>query len=671
MPPRLRIRTLVTALLVCLAAGPAAAEEPAATVIVFDGSGSMWNRFEGEKVAKFVTAAGAIKASLAKLKPELRVGLAAFGHRRQGDCSDAQVVLAPDALSATGDKIGTFLDKINPKGKGPLTAALREAAKSLPADAGQKSLILFHDDPDNCVPDACAALPELQAAAPGVVIHVVGLGVKGEDAQKYQCLTKPTGGRFIDGQTAASVQSGIEEVFGAIASGPAKPAPPPVAAVRPPAPPPQPIATPAPSAPPPYIREAPRLDGPPALRLATVLTAGQAPTGRHVHWTVRRADAGERDRPVFVGTGQDVVVPLPPGSYAVEARDGAMPPIEQKVTLEDKGWVALDIPLTAGLVRASAPQDAADTTTLRILEPASDGAAAKPFGTFNARDLATGVAVPAGKWLLRIADGPAQIERTVDIKAGAAVDLGAPWPFGRIQLSISGASAATRQPVVVVAYEDDADAPRGRREIARSASEAPELVLPVGTYTLVARQGAIEVRDRVSLQGGEIVKRNLILAGARVTLTSRFAGGGQPPPEEPVAYRIERLDVVPPEVFASNRQTAELDLPAGRYRIEARHGLVNARAIREVTLTSGQTTAVVLEQQAAAIRFMGPPGAAGEHLWEILDASGYPLWSTVQTSPRAILQAGRYIVRLDIRDKRIERSIEVRAGQVGSVEVKD
>jgi Ca-activated chloride channel homolog len=672
--PRLPIAAAFGLLAVGIA--PGAAQEAVSTVnpstiIVFDGSGSMWNRFEGEKVAKFVTAASAIKNQLAKQKPETRVGVAAFGHRRQGDCNDVQIVFPPDALSANTERIGTFLDKINPKGKGPLTAALREAAKALPKDTGPKSLILMHDDADNCTADACAALADIQAAAPGVVIHVVGLAVKGDDAQKYQCLTKATGGRFIDAQTAAGAVAGVEEVFGALAVGKAPAAPPPVAAIRPVTARPAVTEPAAAVAPQPGARPAVRSDGQPGVRLATVLIAGQAPTGRPVHWTVRAATAATTDRPAYVGVGQDLIVPLPAGAYMIDVRDGGITPPTSKITVGAQGVVPLDVVLDAGLIRANVPADVPPTMALQIFEPGPDGALGKAFGVFAAHELRDGMAVPAGKWVFRVGDGAARIERTVDVKAGTALDLGAPWPFGRVQITIAGASTTARQPVVVIAYEDDPDAPRGRREIARSSSRTPDLVLPAGAYALVARQGSVEVRDRVAVQGGELIKRTMTLAGARITLTSRFPGNIQAPPDEPVAYRIERLDVVPTEVFASNRQMAELDLPAGRYRIEARHGLVNARAAREITLVPGQAAAVVIEQQAAAIRFNGPPGATGDHLWEILDMTSHPLWSTVQTSPRAILQAGRYIVRLDIRDKRIERTIEVKPGQVGTVDIRD
>jgi hypothetical protein len=185
------------------------------------------------------------------------------------------------------------------------------------------------------------------------------------------------------------------------------------------------------------------------------------------------------------------------------------------------------------------------------------------------------------------------------------------------------------------------------------------------------RQGSVEARDRVVVQAGAVLQRTVVLTAARVTLSSRLPGAGASADgNEPVAYRLERLDVAPPEVFTANRRNAELDLPAGRYRIEARHGLVNARAAREVTLVAGQAATVTFDQQAGFLRLVGPPGVS-DLLWELRDESGHPLWSTAQVSPVATLQAGRYVVRLDYRGKRIERRVELRAGDVRSLEVKD
>src|SRR5262249_48880049 len=157
--------------------------EPASVIVIFDGSGSMWGNIEGSRQSKLVLAREAVRRALSKITPQTRVGLAAFGHRR-GDCNDVELLRAPEPVDVA--KIVDPLEKLNPRGRGPLTFALREAAKALTPGSGKNSLILIHDDADNCQLDVCAAAGELRAA--NIVVHVVGLALRGEDAAKMTCL---------------------------------------------------------------------------------------------------------------------------------------------------------------------------------------------------------------------------------------------------------------------------------------------------------------------------------------------------------------------------------------------------------------------------------------------------------------------------------------------------
>ena len=113
-------------------------------------------------------------------------------------------------------------------------------------------------------------------------------------------------------------------------------------------------------------------------------------------------------------------------------------------------------------------------------------------------------------------------------------------------------------------------------------------------------------------------------------------------------------------------------VPAGRYRIEARHGRVNARASREVTIGPGETRDVVLEQNAGIAQFklgVEALAQAADIFWELRDGTGRPVWTTVQWRPTAILQAGRYTVAAETRDKRFQQTFEIRAGEQRTIEV--
>ena len=183
-------------------------------MILFDGSGSMWGRIDGDKLAKFHLARDAFKKSLASPAPNVKLGLMSFGHRRQGDCSDVGVLTQPDTATSEhiAERIAAPLEKLNPKGKGPVTAALREAARILGKISGPKSIILVHDGLDNCGLDACSIVGELKDASPGLQINVVGLGLEDDEAKTYQCLTNATGGRHVDVRTAGDIPAAIETV---------------------------------------------------------------------------------------------------------------------------------------------------------------------------------------------------------------------------------------------------------------------------------------------------------------------------------------------------------------------------------------------------------------------------------------------------------------------------
>ncbi len=103
------------------------------------------------------------------------------------------------------------LDRLNPRGRGPLTHALREAAKAFPPGPGRRSVILVNDDIDNCQQNVCAAGEELRRA--GIVAHIVGLGLKPDDAARMACLPQVTGGRSYNARTPEQLNAFIEEAL--------------------------------------------------------------------------------------------------------------------------------------------------------------------------------------------------------------------------------------------------------------------------------------------------------------------------------------------------------------------------------------------------------------------------------------------------------------------------
>ena len=508
------------------------------------------------------------------------------------------------------------------------------------------------------------------------------MGLKSDEASRLSCLVKPTNGQLFDAQSSEQAISGIEEAVRlasldmatvkapAVATPPqpvpASAAPQPVPSQRPPS------LAPEPAQPRPNLSTI----GPPGLRLAALPKPAALPLPRPVQWTVRQE--GTAGNQVFTGLGQDLVIPLPAGKYLVEARDGLVI-ARQTVTVAARGHTAADLVLNAGIVRIAAPPgreraSALSNATVTLFEApgaGQGGTLGRPLGVLSARDAET--MIPAGNYVARIEQGLSRMDRSLVLAPGGIEVLPLQETIGRLMLTVSGSAGAQTTPVIVTISEDDPDAPKGRREIVRSAAPNPDFILPPGTYYVVAQRGASVARERLAIGAGEVVQRTLTMNSARLSLVSRLRGRSDSS-DEPVTYRIERVDIVPPEIYFSDKNAAPIELPAGRYVIEARYGLVNARTKQELELRPGEQRNIVMEHDAGTLmlKFAAQnPAAAQEVFWDLRDQNGRPVWAAVHAEPRVTLQSGRYLLRAEIRDKRIERVIDVKSGDQSVVEIKD
>lgn len=615
---------------------PALAAEPGSLIVIVDGSGSMWGPIEGVRQTKLVLAREALRRGLGKMAPQARVGLALFGHRR-GDCSDVEVVRTPEPLDVPN--LMSPLEQFNPRGRGPLTLALREAAKSLPRDAGPRTLLLIHDDADNCQPDLCAAAAELKTA--GITAHVVGLNVKTEDMAKMVCLPQTTGGRHFNAQNAEQVATYVEEALLLTASEmggiETRPSSPPATAIVAPSP------LPA--------------SGPPALHLRALAAPNTEPLGIPLLWTVT-AEA-RPDVPIFGARAANPTVPVPPGRYVVEVRDGPLS-VKQTAEVRDNRPATVTMVLNAGMVRIRVPTRKTGEVLADALITVTDANGALMLASKTGETTAL---LPAGRHVVRAELGLVRAEQTVTITAGRLVAVDMSLNAARLQLTTAGALQA---PIFSV-FEDDPDAPGGRREVARSAAQPAEFMLPPGTYYIVARQGAVEARERLAVGPGDVVRRTLAVAAGSLALSTKLPalGGGA---DAYISYTVTRLDNTAQEAVTTSQPTPTLLLPSGRYRVEGRYGLMNVKAVRDIEIKTGQTQQLVIEHEAASVRLRIVGSGPTDVSWIIRDQTGKAVWTGAHTEAVANLQAGRYVVGAETRNKRDERSVELRAGEAKLLE---
>jgi Ca-activated chloride channel homolog len=613
------------------------AAEPASLIVIVDASGSMSGALEGGgRQNKVDLVREALRTSLEQIGTQPRIGLAAFGHRRKS-CSDVEVIRTPEPVDLQA--MIAQLAQVQPRGgRGPLTLALREAAKSLPEGSGPRSLLLIHDGPDNCQQDVCAAAAELSGA--GITAHVVSVGVAPEDLAKVACLPQATGGRHFKAQNAAQLATFIGEAM-RLASNRSV-----VAGFSTTIVPPAPIPA----------------SGPAALYLRALFAPNTEPLGIPLHWVVSAED--QPQGVLFEAWTVNPVVPVPPGRYLVEVSNGFVTKRESVLVRENRP-LPVPILLGAGTVHVKAAAKRTGTPLPDAIVTLSAGKAdSPPLAVFKSGEAAP--LLQPGRYVVRAELGHVRAEpQVVEIEEGQAAPVDIALDAVRLQLVASARDGMMPLDAPIFIVTED-DPPRGRREVARSAARQAELVLPPNIYYIVARQGSVEAHQRVAIGSGDAVRVTLTAAAGRLSL-SATGPGSAPLAADLLSYIVKRIDDPQQKAITTGRPAPVLFLPSGRYRIEGHYGLTNVETVREVEIKGGQALQLSLEHQLAALR-LRHAGAPAEVAWEVRDEDRRVVWTSGDAEAGVALQAGRYLVTAQTPAKREERAVELRAGDTRVVE---
>lgn len=190
-----------------LVAAPLAQAEEQDVILVLDGSGSMWGQIEGE--AKITIARSVVGQVIDDLPDAQRLGLVAYGHNREGDCSDIEEVVA---VGTDRDAVRSAVNSINPKGKTPLSASVQFAAEKLRYTENKATVILVSDGRETCDLDPCAIGNALEQAGIDFTAHVIGFDVVEQaDQEQLQCLADNTGGTYLNASSAEELSEALEQ----------------------------------------------------------------------------------------------------------------------------------------------------------------------------------------------------------------------------------------------------------------------------------------------------------------------------------------------------------------------------------------------------------------------------------------------------------------------------
>ena len=218
----------LAAALLALLAGPADAQTTDETripctedaMIVFDASGSMaGNTVQG--LFSDITRIDEVRKALAQVLPGVtkyrKVGLITYGPGPYGQCN---VDLAFPPIPNAAERIMSTVNTLNPAGKTPLVAAVRQAAEVLDYQTEKGVVVLVTDGEETCGGSPCELGKFLKASSRALTVHVIGYQLRGyswtgaQSILDVQCLAESTGGLYITAKTRDDLVKAFEKTLG-------------------------------------------------------------------------------------------------------------------------------------------------------------------------------------------------------------------------------------------------------------------------------------------------------------------------------------------------------------------------------------------------------------------------------------------------------------------------
>lgn len=177
-------------------------------IIVFDASGSMWGQVEGQ--TKIAIAKKTLNQLVKNWDENKELGLVAYGHRRKGDCKDIEALVPVGKINKSG--MISKVNKINPKGKTPISASISKAADELKYTEDNATVILISDGKETCNADPCETATRLEKLGVNFTAHVIGFDVDIETSKQLKCIADNTGGKYFPADNAEELNEALKKV---------------------------------------------------------------------------------------------------------------------------------------------------------------------------------------------------------------------------------------------------------------------------------------------------------------------------------------------------------------------------------------------------------------------------------------------------------------------------
>ncbi|MBZ9817757.1 vWA domain-containing protein [Mesorhizobium sp. CA7] len=354
-------------------------------IIILDASGSMWAQIDGKP--KLEIARESLRTVLQSVPADDEIGFMAYGHRTKGSCDDIELIVPPQAGSASA--ISSAADSMKFLGKTPLTAAVKQAAEALKYTEDKATVVLITDGLETCGGDPCALGKVLKESGVDFTADVVGFGLTADEGKQIACLAENTGGKYIQASDEKALQEALVETVAAPTPAPA----------------PEPAPAPAPESAKPEFNFMP----------SVVMAEGGDPITDGNAWEIYKAKSdGTRGDQVMTEYGV-LKTNLEPGDYIVVGRDDEARS-EQKIKIEAGKTYSPLFTLNAGtlVIHPHASQGSEISGEARV-DFAYPGGSTTHYGDAKAT-------VPAGEQKVTVQIGAGTATETVQLAAGQTVE---------------------------------------------------------------------------------------------------------------------------------------------------------------------------------------------------------------------------------------------------------
>ncbi len=187
-----------------------AQETPARNIyVIFDASGSMWGKLSDDSY-KIHTARSVLEDFISQDHSESEIAFRAYGHRREGDCSDTELIIPFGKAGDVEPRLRTFLKEVNPKGKTPIHRSLAAALEDFGDRAGD--IVLITDGIETCNADPCALMREWREKNVNINVHVVGFGLEEKEKEALACISKEAGTPFYEAESAQDLTTQLQSI---------------------------------------------------------------------------------------------------------------------------------------------------------------------------------------------------------------------------------------------------------------------------------------------------------------------------------------------------------------------------------------------------------------------------------------------------------------------------